>query len=305
MLCWDDLRYFLAVARTGTTLAAARSLKVSQTTAARRVTALEEALGLILFERRQSGYALTSAGDSLLAEAEAVERAAHAFEAAAAADKREIAGVVRLSSVEIYSATVLPPLMKELRDRHPGIRIELDSTEVKRDLGGGEADIALRGGHPPDDAGLVGRRIARDPWTVYCSRAYAEANGLPTTMAELARHPIIGGGGDYVWPMYRKWLQHHGLEDAVVLEHGTTSGLLSAVRAGLGMAVLPSFMADRDPELVQVVVPPESDRMELWLVTHERVRHLPRIRAVMDFLGERLQRMAKERLAAQPGAFAA
>jgi DNA-binding transcriptional LysR family regulator len=98
-----------------------------------------------------------------------------------------------------------------------------------------------------------------------------------------------------VWPLYRKWLQRHGLEEAVVIEHGSTSGLLAAVRAGMGMAVLPSFMADGDPELVRVVQPPCSDRMELWLLTHERIRHAPRVRAVMDFLGDRLTRIARER----------
>ena len=293
MLCWDDLRYFLAVARTGSTLAAAKSLKVSQTTAARRVAALETATGLHLFERRQAGYALTPAGEALLAEAEAVERAAGGFAAAAAAQVREVTGAVRLSTVEIYAATLLEPMLKDLRALHPGIRLELDTSEVKRDLAAGEVDIALRGGHPPDVAGLVGRRIAPDPWTLYCSRAYAEANGLPRTMAELARHPIIGGGGHYVWPMYRRWLQLHGLEDAVVLEHGSISGLLSAIRAGLGLAVLPSFMADRDPDLLQVIAPPAGDRMELWLLTHDRVRHVPRVRAVMDFLGERLLRLAR------------
>jgi DNA-binding transcriptional LysR family regulator len=300
MLCWDDLRYFLAVARTGSTLAAAKALRVSQTTAARRVAALEEATGLQLFERRQAGYALTAAGAALKEEAEAVERAAHAFEAAAAAQAREVAGAVRLSTVEIYAATMLAPLLVELRRTHPHIRLELDTTEVKRDLAAGEADIALRGGHPPEDAGLVGRRIGRDPWTVYCSRAYAEANGLPRNMEELKRHPIIGGGGDYVWPMYRRWLQHHGLEDAVVLEHGSTSGLLSAIRTGLGMAVLPSLMADREPDLVQVVPPPAHDRMELWLLTHERLRHVPRIRTVMEFLGERLQGLARRAPVAAP-----
>jgi DNA-binding transcriptional LysR family regulator len=295
MLCWDDLRYFLAVARTGSTLGAGRALKVSQTTAARRVAALEEALGLALFERRQAGYALTPAGEALVAQAEAVERAAHGFAEAAAAQVREAGGVVRLTTVEVYAVTLLPALLKELRAIHPGIRIELDTTEVARDLAAGEADVALRGGVPPEGGGLVGRRIAADPWTVYCSRSYAQANALPANMAELARHPIIGGGGEFVWPVYRRWLRHHGLEDAVVIEHGSTSGMLAAVRSGMGLAVLPSFMADRDPDLVRVVDAVKGDRMELWLLTHERIRRAPRVRAVMDFLGERLARMARER----------
>jgi DNA-binding transcriptional LysR family regulator len=115
-------------------------------------------------------------------------------------------------------------------------------------------------------------------------------------MAQLAGHPIIGGGGAYVWPVYRRWLRHHGLEDAVVIEHGSISGLLAAVRSGMGLAVLPSFMADRDPDLVQVVEPARNDRMELWLLTHERIRRAPRVRAVMDFLGERLARIARQEI---------
>lgn len=305
MLAWDDLRYFLEVARTGSTLAAAKPLRVNQTTVARRIAALEAATGLILFERRRAGYALTEAGAALVAQAEAVERAAAGFADAAAASTREAHGAVRLSTVEIYAATLLTPLLSDLRAAHPGIRIELDTTEVKRDLAAGEADIALRGGHPPEEAGLVGRRIGPDPWTLYCSRAYAAANPLPGSFAELAGHPIVGGGGDYVWPMYRRWLQHHGLEEAVVLEHGSTTGLLAAVRAGLGLAVLPSLMADREPDLVQVVAPPPADRMELWLITHERVRHAPRVRAVMDFLGKRLQSFARRPAAAGAAAFAA
>ncbi len=245
MLCWDDLRFFLAVARTGSTLGGAKALKVSQTTAARRVAALEEALGLHLFERRQAGYALTPAGEALVAQAEAVEQAAVAFAEAAGAQAREVSGVVRLTTVEVYATTLLPPLLKALREAHPQIRIELDTTELPRDLAAGEADVALRGGTAVAAPGLVGRRIARDPWTLYCSRAYAEANGVPATPEELAGHPIVGGGGDYVWPLYRKWLRRHGLEGAVVIEHGSTSGLLAAVRSGMGMAVLPSFMADQ------------------------------------------------------------
>lgn len=293
MTDWNDLRYFLAVARTGSTLGAARALNVNQTTAARRVAALEAATGLHLFERRQAGYALTLVGEALIAEAEAVERAAAGFEAAAAAAARDVSGAVRLSTVEVYAAGLLAPMLKDLRAAHPGIRLELDTTEKIRDLGAGEADIALRGGAGIDAPGLYGRRIGPDPWTLYCSRAYAEANGVPPTIEALRGHPIIGGGGDKVWPMYRRWLEHHGLQDAVVLEHGSTSGLLSAIRAGLGLAVLPSFMADREPDLVQVVPPVAGDPMELWLVTHDRVRHVPRVRAVMDFLGERLQRLAR------------
>jgi DNA-binding transcriptional LysR family regulator len=293
MLCWDDLRYFLAVARTGSTLAAARQLRVSQTTAARRVAALEAAVGLILFERRQAGYALTPAGEALVRQAEAVEAAAGAFGEAAASQGRDASGIVRLTTAEIYAVTILPPMLRDLHEAQPGIRIELDTSDSKRDLASGEADVALRSGSGEGWAGLVGRRVAPDPWTMYCSRAYAAAHVRPRSMADFAQHPIIGGGGAYVWPVYRAWLRKIGLEQAVAMEHGTSTGLLAAVRAGFGMAVLPTFFADRDPELVRCMEPPEGDKMTLWLLTHERLRQTPRVRAVMDFLGERLARMAR------------
>jgi len=293
MLDWNDLRYFLAVAQTGSTLAAGRQLRVSQTTAARRVAALEEALGVTLFERRQAGYALTSVGEELLEQAAAVASAAEAFSEAAAAQSRDASGTVRLTMVEIYGVTMLPPLLKELHEAHPKIRIELDTSEIARDLAAGEADIALRGGAAPTNGGLVGRRIGSDPWTLYCSRSYAAQNKRPRSREDLREHPIIGGGGPKVWPLYRLWLERLGLDQSVAMEYGSSSGLLAAIRSGMGLAVLPSFMADRDPDLVRVLDPSPRDEMELWLLTHERLRHTPRVRAVMDFLGERLVQMAK------------
>jgi DNA-binding transcriptional LysR family regulator len=295
MLDWNDLRYFLAVARTGSTLSAARTLRVSQTTAARRVTALEEALALILFERRPTGYVLTPAGEALLAAAEQVEAAAGGFEHAAASQAREIAGTVRLTVDEIFAVTILAPMLRDLHDLHPAIRIELDTTEAKRDLGAGEADVALRSSKGPTDAGLVGRRVATDNWTIYCSRAYAAAHGAPRRRRDLAGHPFIGGGGRGVWQVYRAWLDANGLADAVAMQHDSSSGMLSAIRAGFGLAVLPTMVADFDPELVRCLPPAPDNERGLWLLTHERLRHTPRIRAVLDFLYERLTRLARER----------
>jgi DNA-binding transcriptional LysR family regulator len=291
---WDDLRYFLAVARSGTALGAARALRVDQTTVARRLSALEAALGLPLFERRQAGYALTEAGLSLVAHAEAVEAAASAFADAAAAQSREVSGTVCLTTLEIYAVTILAPLLRDLHEAHPSLRIELDTADSKRDLGAGEADIALRGGQRPVESSLVGRRIGADPWTLYCSRDYAAGHPRPRSAADLRQHHIIGGGGEMVWPLYRAWLQRHGLEQQVTIRHSSAIGLLAAVRSGAGLAVLPSFIADRDPDLVRCLDPLTDDGAELWLLTHERLRHAPRVRAVMDFLGERLARLAKQ-----------
>ncbi|MDQ8755681.1 LysR family transcriptional regulator [Sphingosinicella sp. LHD-64] len=293
-LDWDDLKYFLAVARTGSTLGAGRALRVSQTTVARRIAAFEEKLGLILFERRQAGYAPTPAGEALVARAEAMEAAAAAFAEAAGAQSRDASGSVCVTMLELYAVTIAPPILRDLHAAHPGLRVQLDTADLPRDLGAGEADVALRGVYGmPEDRSLVGRRIAPDPWTLYCSRDYAAAHARPRSAADLRQHPIIGGGGEKIWPMYRAWLRRHRLEEAVTIQHSSGTGLLAAVRAGAGLAVLPSFLADRDPELVRCLEPIAGDPAELWLLTTERLRHTPRVRVVMDFLADRLTRLAR------------
>jgi DNA-binding transcriptional LysR family regulator len=290
MLDWNDLRYFLAVARHGSTLAAARALRVSQTTVARRIAALEQALRLHLFEKRQAGYSLTPAGEALLDEAERVEQSASTFADAAAAHARDHSGTVRITTEEIYAHGLLAPLLRELYELHPQIVIELDNSQAVLDLGSGAADIALRSSSKPQPAGLVGRQLCVDDWTLYCSRDYAMRNGAPSSVDELKSHAIVGGGGGNLWVHYRAWLQSLGLEDRVAMHHASSTGLLSAVRSGFGVAVLPCIVADADPDLVRCIAPREKHGRILWLLTHERVRHTPRVRAVIDFLYERLIR---------------
>ena len=292
---WEDLRHFLAVARGGSTLVAARGLHVSQTTTARRIAALETALGLALFERRPAGYRLTPTGTALLPHAEAVERAAQALEESAAAVRRDVGGVVRMTATEIFASTILAPLLGELHAAHPAIRIELDTTEAVRDLAAGEAEVALRLSIRPEGAGVVARRIADDRWTVYCSRDYAARYGIPRNRHQLAGHVFVGGGEPGVWAMYRRWLATNGLEEAVAFHHNSSIGLLAAVRAGTGVAALPCFVADNAPDLIRCLPPESGETRGIWLLTHERHRREPRVRAVLDFLAPRLVALGRSR----------
>jgi len=290
MLDWNDLRYFLAVAREGSTLAAGRALRVSQTTVARRIAALERALGFPLFDKRQAGYVLTPVGEGLLARAERVEAAASGFAEAAEAQARDTSGTVRITSEEIYALSLINPLLRELHDRYPEIIIELDTISAIRDLGDGEADVALRSTMSDQPVGLVGRSLCVDDWTLYCSRDYAARHGQPKSVKDLKHHAIVGGGGAKLWQHYQAWLQSLELEDRVAMHHATSWGLLTAVRSGFGVAVLPCVVADADPDLIRCIPPKEGHGRVLWLLTHERVRHEPRVRAVIDFLHERLSR---------------
>jgi DNA-binding transcriptional LysR family regulator len=294
MLDWNDLRYFLAVARKGSTLAAGRELRVSQTTVARRVAAIEEAIGLALFDRRQAGYSLTTDGEALLPRAEAVEEAARNFSDAAGAEVRELRGTVRLSTEEIFSVTLLAPVLRELRELHPEILIELDSSVDVRDLGSGEADVALRSISSDPPAGVVGRRLCQDNWAFYCSREYAERNGIPRRVRDLRKHQIVGGGGGNLWRTYSAFLDKIGMTEHVAMHQASSTGLLAAVRSGFGLAVLPCLVADDDPELIRCLPPNQDHERSMWVLTHERVRHSARARVVTDFLYSRLRRRVEE-----------
>jgi DNA-binding transcriptional LysR family regulator len=294
MLDWNDLRYFLAVARGGSTLAAGRELKVSQTTVARRIAALEAAIGVPLFDRRQSGYTLTSDGEALLPRAAAVADSARAFADAAAAGVRELRGTVRLSTEEIFSVTLLAPLLRELRELHPEILIDLDASVEVRDLASGETDVALRSISSDPPAGVVGRRLCQDNWAFYCSRDYADRNGVPRTIRELRNHQLVGGGGGNLWRAYSAWLDRLGMAEQVAMHQASSTGLLAAVRSGFGIAVLPCLVADDDPELIRCLPPNPEHTRSMWVLTHERVRHSPRVRVVTDFLYERLKRRVQD-----------
>jgi len=294
MFDWNDLRYFLAVAERGSTLGAGRALRVSQTTVARRLGALEEALKLPLFERRPAGYSLTRSGQELLALARTVEAAAISLGEAASGYARDLSGTVRLTTEEIFANTLLGPILRDLHDLHPDIMIDLDADGGVRDLGQGEADIALRSTASPQPAGVVGRRLCVDNWTLYCSADYAARHGVPHHVDELRHHALIGGGGGNVWRAYETWLHERGLEKRVAIHHGSSTGLLAAVRSGFGIAVLPCIVADDEPDLIRCLPPQTGHGRALWVLTHERVRHDPRVRAVIDFLYERLKRRVND-----------
>ena len=300
MLDWNDLRYFLAVARGGSTLAAGKALRVSQTTVARRVAALEEALGLKLFDRKQAGYALTPAGADLVERARQVEEAAGGFSDAAKAQSRDLTGRVCLTTHEMLAVTFLVPMIRELHELHPEIVIDVDTREANLDLGEGEADVAIRSTEATEQAaGIVGRRICRDEWTLYCSRDYAERHGLPRTRQDLKSHSLIGGGGDKLWRLYLAWLRELDLENNVVVNYPSPNGLLAGIRSGLGIAVLPCIVADGEPDLLRCFPPRGDHNRVLWLLTHDRVRHTPRVRLVTDFLYERLMRHVRRLEASQ------
>ncbi|MFN7177471.1 MAG: LysR family transcriptional regulator [Thermaurantiacus sp.] len=292
---WNDLRHFLAVAASGSTLAAGRSLRVSQTTVARRITALEDALGLHLFERLPSGYLLTGAGEALLPLARELEAAATAIADHASASARALSGTVRITLEEVFATTLLLPMLADLRQAHPGIMVEVDASVQQRDLAAGAADIALRNIARPSGAGLVAQWLCDSPWTFYCSEDYAARHGRPASYSEMRQHVLVAGGGDVVAPIYEEWLARTGLLGAVAMRHGSISGLLAAVRSGAGIAALPCLVADFEPGLLRCMEPVhEQPSRGLWLLYPERHRSSPHVRVVVDHLAGCIRALARE-----------
>jgi DNA-binding transcriptional LysR family regulator len=190
MFDWNDLRYFLAVARTGSTIAAAKALGWSQSTVQRRLARLERQLGCKLVERHPTGYRLTALGEDLRRYAEEVEEAVAVFERHLAASDKRLTGTVRVTCPEGLVDPLLTPLVDAFQARYPGLRVDLIVTERFLDLSKGEAEIAVRGGEPRDPV-LIGRKIADNPWAVYASRSYIERHGRPERPEDINHHAII------------------------------------------------------------------------------------------------------------------
>lgn len=279
MFDWNDLRHFLAVARTGSTLGAARETGTSQPTVVRRIAALEESVGACLFERRRTGYALTEIGREIVPLAEKVEREAAALGEALEAHRRRLAGRIRITSAESIANVLLAPAVVALRKTHPNVQIQLLIEDRYLDLGRGEADIAIRATTKPlADSELLAKKLTESPWAAYCSRSYAEQAGLPAAVDALDRHSIVGGEDELgAFPAMR-WLESGSPGATVAWRSNSLTNLHAAVAAGVGVSVLPCLLGGSDPNLVKCF-PALAPNAQIWLVVRPDMRRLPHVRA--------------------------
>jgi DNA-binding transcriptional LysR family regulator len=284
MTNWDNFRFVLAVARMGSALRAARALGVNQTTVVRRIAQMEDSLGGTLFERRQNGLQITPLGERIATAAARVESEIMALESALHAERRVFSGAVRFTCSESFANAVMMPCLREFRRRYPDIVVDLISDDRRLDLARGEADVALRAGSPPEGAGIIARRMPDTAWTVYCSSAYAKEHGRPETAEALDGHLVVGmeGAMDNLPPP--RWLAQMTPSSAVAARSNSLSNLVSALKAGLGVAMLPCFIGDAESELKRCLPPVEELDSETWLILREDLRHTPHVRALTDFV---------------------
>lgn len=288
MFEWSDLRHFLAVARHGSTLAAARALGVNQSTVHRRLAELERRVGHPLVSRHPTGYRLTEPGEELLPYARSVENAVIALERKIDGLDTGLKGIIRLTCPEpIVARLTASPLLEKFHERYPGLRIEFAMSDRYLDLSRGEADVALRSGDS-EDSDLVGRKIADSVWAVYASQSYVQHHGRPQSAADLDHHHLVGFDGTMANHRASKWLAAVAPKATVAARNNSVLGVLLAVKSGVGVAPLPTTIADTEAELVQVL-PPVPDLARGWyLLAHPHLRHTPRVSAFFDFIVEEL-----------------
>jgi len=287
---WEFYRSFLAVMREGSLSGAARLLGLTQPTVGRHVDALEEALGVTLFTRSQNGLAPTESALSLMPHAEAMASAAEALRRAASGTADEDRGTVRLTASEIVGTEVMPPILTAFREKHPLIEVEMLISNRNTDLLRREADIAIRMAQPTQGA-LVAKKVGTVELGLHAHPSYIEKHGLPSSMEELATHPVIGY--DRIPSIQR--LEQHGFtltRDFFAYRCDSDVAQYAMLKAGYGIGVCQYPLGARDG-LVSFMPDAFDFSLDIWIVMHEDLRGNRRMRLMFDHLADALGAYAR------------
>lgn len=276
MFDWENFRHFLAVARAGTLSGAARTLKVDHATVSRRLTALETGLHVSLIERLPRACRLTAIGEQIYEQAKAMETAAFTVERLARASEEPLNGRVMLSAPPVLVTHLLASRLVDFRARYASIQLAVSAQAQQVSLSRREADVALRLVRPKEPSNVV-RKIGQMPFALYASRQYV-ATHRPEDWS------FIAYDAQFADTPQQQWLLNIASGRSVGCELSDISGHLAAARTGAGVAGLPCFVGDSEPQLMRLdQAGPEFSR-DIWLVVHRDLQRNPPVRAVMDFV---------------------
>lgn len=284
---WDHIRVFLAVARAGQFVAAARQLKVDHATVGRRITALERGLNARLLARRTTGVLLTAAGQKLLTAAERMETEFLQAQAALTDTAVELSGVVRIGAPDGFSTYYLAPRCTAFVERHPAITVQLVPSPQVVPLAKREVDIAVVI-QKPEAGRFVTRKLTDYALGIFAVRSYLDRHGTPKEVGDLHDHRLVGYVDEYAYSSALNYVRELYGDTPTTFQCASAIGQLEAVRAGLGLGVVHRFIAERHPELVPVLPERQATRA-YWIVEHEDTRGLGRIRAVHDFIVQAIE----------------
>jgi DNA-binding transcriptional LysR family regulator len=276
MVDWEDIRHFLAVARSGTLSGAARDLKVDHATVSRRLAALEAALDVRLIDRLPRACRLTAVGRQVLERAKEMEVGAHGVTRLAQAAHAPLVGRVTLSAPPVLVTHLLVEQLARFRAEYPDIRLSLAAQGQQISLSRHEADVAVRLVRP-DETGSVTRKIGVMDFGLYAHRSYSQ-------LAAPERWQFIAFDQTYSDMPQQRWLLGIAGDRPVACELNHISEHLIAARARVGIAGLPCFIGDRDCDIIRVCEEAPSFSRDIWLLVHRDLRRAPPVRAVMDFV---------------------
>lgn len=265
---WDDLRLFLAVARTGSISGAARQLDVQHSTVSRRLRKLEQTLGARLLERKNSGYELTPAGENVKLAADRMEAEVLHVDGEVLGKDKDLVGPLKVTAINNMASTVLMPMFASFSRAYPRVDLYIVVSNIDSSLSQREADVAIRLTNTPTET-LIGKRMVTVASTIYASRDYIEQ--------------LRKKGAEPKWigvnccSFHRSWTKHACEEQAHNFYSDDTLLTLSAIKQGLGVSYLPCFMGDTDTELVRYCDPDPSHNLGLWVLLHPDLKGTTRV----------------------------
>ncbi len=280
---WDDLRFFLAVARSGRLTAAARRLGADHATVSRRVTSLEEALKAKLFERRPQGYTLTPHGERLLAKAESMETEALAIQSDIGGADMALAGTVRIGAPDGFGTSFLAPRLTGLARSYPGLELQLIAMPRLLSLSKREADVAITLA-PPKEGKVVARKLCDYRLGLYAAQDYLDSTPPITAPDDLFEHRIVGYIDDLIFTPELDYLDEVAKGLRAQVQSSSVLAQMNAVIAGAGIGVIHHFMAEGDERLVPVLPEAVSITRSFWLLVHADLKDVARVRATVDFI---------------------
>ena len=285
---WNRARAFLITAEEGSLSAAARALEMTQPTLGRQVAALEQELGVALFERGARGLELTPSGLDLLEHVRSMGEAANRLSLTASGQSNALEGNICITATDVTAAFALPPIMQKLRQLQPGITIELIASNSASDLKRREADIAIRA-FRPTQLDLIARKLGDIRAYLYASQSYLDQLGQPTQPEDLNKADFIGfhNLGLVISALNECGLKLTPKNFPVVCENHIVQWQL--VKQGIGIGIMPAEVGDIEPQVVRVLPDLKPLTTELWLVTHREVKTNRRVRMVFDFLAAELK----------------
>ena len=291
MFDWNDLKYFLAVARNGSTLAAARSLRLSQSTVHRRILELERQLGEQLVTRHPAGYRLTELGDNLRSYAERIEQSVLDFERQASAWGKDVRGTVKVTCPEEVGSRLLASgLIDKFNEQYQALRVEFVLSDKNLDLSRGQADVAIRAVRPTDNT-LIGRKLADSSWAVYASKSYVRRHGGVRRPEDIDHHSIVLFDGKMRDHCSARWLRSVAPNARIAARANNMLAMQLAVRSGAGLAPMPVIVGDKDKALMRVLGPVQDITTPFFLLMHSDMKRTPRVRVFFDFIVAEIPRV--------------